>query len=88
MEQPTSAGARLDVDPLRPEANVRVGTRDDGRTLVTFTEGTGVREWSIAPERLLEHACAVAGRNLTQDEWNEVLPHRPYQRICPQHASQ
>jgi hypothetical protein len=73
---------KLDVDPLRPEAAVSVGTRDDGRTLVTFTERTGVRTWTVEPQRLLEHACAVAGRNLTQREWADVLPDRPYERTC------
>lgn len=83
VEQSANGGARLDVDPLRPEADVSVGTRDGGRTVVTFTEGTGVREWTIASERLLEHACTVAGRNLTQEEWDRLLPHRPYEPTCP-----
>ncbi|HEX6257455.1 MAG TPA: BTAD domain-containing putative transcriptional regulator [Euzebyales bacterium] len=86
LGDPAGAGVRLDVDAQRPDANVLVGTKDDGDTVVTFTEGTGVREWRIAPDRLLEHACAVAGRNLTQDEWNEVLPDRPYERTCSQWA--
>jgi WD40 repeat protein len=87
VEQPASAGVRLDVDPLRPDAAVHVATKDGGRTVVTLSEGTGVREWSIAPKRLLEHACAVAGRNLTHEEWNAVLTHRPYETTCPQYAS-
>lgn len=84
VEQLANGGARLDVDPLRPETDVRVGIRDGGDTVVTFTEGTGVRVWAIAPDRLLEHACMVAGRNLTRDEWNAVLPDRPYERTCRQ----
>jgi WD40 repeat protein len=85
VEQPASGGVRLDVDPLRPETNVRVGTRDGGRTIVTFSEGTAVRAWDIVPERLLEHACTIAGRNLTRLEWDRVLPHRPYERTCSQY---
>jgi WD40 repeat protein len=29
-------------------------------------------------------ACNIAGRNLTQAEWKQYLPGRPYQRTCPQ----
>lgn len=30
----------------------------------------------------LAQACAVAGRDLTQDEWSRYLPGRPYRRTC------
>lgn len=87
VEQGAGGGVTVDVDPLRPETSVAVGTSDDGRTLVTFTAGTGVREWIVEPARLLEHACAVAGRNLTRQEWEDVLPARPYEATCPEHPS-
>jgi WD40 repeat protein len=70
-----------------PDVDSSVGISDDGSTVVTFTEGTGVRKWIIAPERLLEHACMVAGRNLTQQEWDDVLPDRPYEHTCPQYPT-
>jgi DNA-binding SARP family transcriptional activator/WD40 repeat protein len=85
VEQGASGGVRLDVDPSRPDANVLVGVRDDG-TLVTFTDGTGARAWNVAPEGLLEQACMVAGRNLSRQEWDDVLPDRPYERTCSQYA--
>ena len=84
VEQGASGGVKLDVDPSRPDTDVLVGVRDD-RTLVTFTDGTGMREWDVAPDGLLEHACTVVGRNLTQQEWSDVLPDRPYVRTCPQY---
>jgi hypothetical protein len=80
-------GVRLDVDPIRPDTQVVVGIKDDGQALVTFTEGTGVREWTVEPGRLLEHACVVAGRNLTQREWADVLPDRPYERTCREYPA-
>jgi WD40 repeat protein len=86
-EQGTSGGATLEVDPLRSGADVSVGTQDEGRTVVTVTTGTGVRLWSVEPQRLLERACLVAKRNLTREEWREVLPNRSYERTCPQHPS-
>jgi hypothetical protein len=86
VEQGAGVDTILGVDPLRLE-DVAVATSDDGRTIVTFTEGTGVRKWNIAPERVLEHACAVAGRNLTREEWRNALRDRPYERTCPQYPS-
>ena len=32
---------------------------------------------------LVEHACAVAGRGLTEREWAELLPTIPYRDTCP-----
>jgi DNA-binding SARP family transcriptional activator/WD40 repeat protein len=84
VEQGASGGVQLQVDPGSPDTRVWVGVRDDGKTLATFTEGTGVRKWDVSSEGLLEHACAFVGRNLTQEEWNDVLPDRPYQRTCSQ----
>ena len=81
-----SGGAQLEVDPTRRDAPVLVTVRDDG-TLMTFTDGTGVREWDVSPDVLLEHACALVGRNLTQDEWNDELPDRSYERTCPQYPT-
>jgi hypothetical protein len=40
----------------------------------------------INADSLLAHACAVAGRNLTPDEWTQLMPSRPYQRTCPDQA--
>jgi WD40 repeat protein len=36
---------------------------------------TDVRSWQ-------RFACRVAGRDLTRDEWNDLLPDRAYQRVC------
>ena len=43
VQQGASGGVRVDVDPSRPDVSVQVGVRDEGRTLVTYTDGTGVR---------------------------------------------
>jgi hypothetical protein len=79
VEQGAGVDTVLEVDPLRLE-DVAVGTSDNGRTIVTFTESTGVRRWNIAAERLLDQACTVAGRNLSRQEWDQVLPDR--RRTC------
>lgn len=40
------------------------------------------RTYSLDPRRWLARACAVAGRDLTHDEWSRYLPDRPYRRTC------
>ena len=40
--------------------------------------------WDLDPAHWASIACRIAGRNLTQDEWKEYLPDRPYQLTCPQ----
>jgi DNA-binding SARP family transcriptional activator/WD40 repeat protein len=42
--------------------------------------------WHVDPDSWLKIACAIAGRNLTSTEWQHYLPHRTYQRTCPQYA--
>ena len=34
------------------------------------------------PEAWKQHACAVAGRELSAREWSDALPGRPYQAVC------
>ncbi|HEU4492195.1 MAG TPA: hypothetical protein VFR74_15135 [Jiangellales bacterium] len=86
MREGAKGGVQLEVDPSRRDARVLVGVRDDG-TLVTFTDGTGVQEWDVAAGRLPEHACTIVGRNLTRQEWADVLPDRRHERTCPQYPA-
>ncbi len=37
----------------------------------------------IDPAVWAQRACAVAGRNLTREEWNRYLPDEPYRKTCP-----
>jgi WD40 repeat protein len=54
----------------------------DGEHLIAvFADGTGV-VWNVDPPAWLAHACRVAHRNLTQAEWSDLLPERPYHQIC------
>jgi WD40 repeat protein len=53
-----------------------------GHTLASaFHDGT-VLLWDVDPASWLKRACAVAGRRLTQQEWQDFLPGRPYQPSC------
>jgi WD40 repeat protein len=43
----------------------------------TWTVDTRLSAW-------VDRACAIAGRNLTMDEWQDFYPGRAYEATCPQ----
>lgn len=46
----------------------------DGRSLaIGGGAGTAITVWDLDPERWVEAACRVAGRNLTQEEWDSNI---------------
>jgi hypothetical protein len=58
--------------------------RHDGRA-VAVTVPTGVAIWDLDPDHLGDAACQLAGRNLTECEWNTYLGDLgPYRPTCPQ----
>ena len=42
-----------------------------------------VYRWETDFDRAIDFACQMAGRNLTDEEWEEFLPAQPYQSVCP-----
>jgi WD40 repeat protein len=40
-------------------------------------------EWPTDLPTLQRAACQIAGRDLTPDEWRDLLPNRPYRHVCP-----
>jgi WD40 repeat protein len=83
VTDPLSSAATVDLDPLRSGGAVQVGSRGNGQVMVTHTPSSGVQAWNVSAEALVAHACRVAGRDLTEDEWAAALPDRPYERTCP-----
>jgi WD40 repeat protein len=57
--------------------------RDSTGVVIASTDG---RTWTAntRTETWVERACAIAGRNLTDDEWSQFFPSRPYEPTCPQ----
>jgi WD40 repeat protein/class 3 adenylate cyclase len=54
----------------------------DGRSLVAvFGDGTGY-SWPVSPSAWESHACSVAGRNFTHEEWRRFVGGRA-SRVCP-----
>jgi WD40 repeat protein len=67
-----TAGSRKAMMDLSP---------DGRRLLMTSGNGQGA-VWDIDPESWARRACALANRTLTREEWEEVLPGRPYEPAC------
>lgn len=42
-----------------------------------------LQRWDLDPDRLADRLCAAAGRNLTEDEWEQFLPGWDYEQTCP-----
>ncbi|HKP52526.1 MAG TPA: TIR domain-containing protein [Chloroflexia bacterium] len=39
--------------------------------------------WDVNLDSWQEHACLIAARNLTQDEWQRYMGDEPYRKSCP-----
>jgi WD40 repeat protein/class 3 adenylate cyclase len=76
------SGARLgDLFGPYPGYPPSVLFEPNGRLLVELA--SSAIEWPMNVHTWEQFACRVAGRNLTPVEWHDVLPNRPYRRICP-----
>lgn len=60
-----------------------VGFAVDGRVLIASTSAE-VLLWDPDSQRALEAACRMAGRDLTDEEWQTYLPDRGPFEACPQ----
>jgi WD40 repeat protein len=72
------------LQPGEPNLEVTASYRPDGHTLVLAYEDGSVISFDTDPTAWERHACTVAGRNLTQDEWHDAFGDRPYRQTCPQ----
>ena len=54
---------------------------DGSRVYATYGNGRAF-DWAIDPAVWARDACAIAGRTLTQAEWSQYLPGRPYAPAC------
>ena len=63
--------------------NASVGFHPDGHSVLVAYEDGSVIEFATDPDVWIEHACRVAGRNLTETEWRDAFGDRPYRETCP-----
>ena len=50
--------------------------------VVVFSDGSG-SVWPLSVSAWKSHACAVAGRNFTHEEWARLVHGEPYAPTCP-----
>jgi WD40 repeat protein len=58
-----------------------VYTPDGSKLVALDADGRGVI-WPASVSAWMQHACAVAGRNFTDEEWARFVGKRPYARTC------
>ena len=71
--------------PTHGKAAVPAGAQFIGDThdvAIASYDGS-VYRWETDLDRAIDFACQMAGRNLTEEEWEEFLPAQPYQPVCP-----
>jgi WD40 repeat protein len=54
----------------------------DGHSVVVVSDTGAGWVWDVNPSDWFARACQVAGRSLTQQEWQQLLPDRPYHAAC------
>jgi WD40 repeat protein len=68
--------------PVEPDSYVAADLSRDGSRLFAASLTRRAVRWDVAPEAWKRHACRVAGRELTQQEWADALPGQPYRTVC------
>jgi WD40 repeat protein len=69
--------------PARSEGPHAVALLPGGSQLAAASPSGSVLMWDVNPASWRTRACSIAGRTLTRAEWDELLPGRPYQDVCP-----
>jgi hypothetical protein len=69
------------VFPIAKGVGPAVAFEPSGRLLITELGST--IEWPLDRPTLQRFACQVAGRDLTREQWHDILPNRPYRPVCP-----
>jgi WD40 repeat protein len=56
----------------------------DNASLFSGTSTGSILSWDVNPESWVGRVCELAGRNLTEAEWQLFLPQTDYSKTCPQ----
>jgi WD40 repeat protein len=70
------------LDPEEGTAGNAQFTPDGQLLLAINADGHGSL-WPVSTPALANHACAVAGRNLTREEWSRFITGYRYSQVCP-----
>jgi WD40 repeat protein len=54
----------------------------DGLTIATVSNDFTAMVWNVDPEHAARRVCALVGRDITPEEWSELVPDLPYRQVC------
>ncbi|MEU5023895.1 nSTAND1 domain-containing NTPase [Streptomyces milbemycinicus] len=54
----------------------------DGRTVAGSSDDGTVRLWNTDPRRTATQLCTALSRDLTREEWRQLIPEKSYRRTC------
>ena len=80
-QQPIGSPLALPGSPRELYTTVRF-TPDGNRLFAVHEDGRAFR-WELDPAAWRKHACAVAGRGLTPEQWEKIVPEQDYISVCP-----
>ncbi len=74
------------VYPSHREEPVPAGAQfiGDSHDVAIASYDGSVYRWETDVDRAIDFACQMAGRDLTEEEWETFLPAQPYQSVCPE----
>lgn len=77
----------LTVDPprsiqLSSNEGVKAYSFSPDEKILAGTYGKRVVLWNVDFDSWVDHACRIANRNLTAQEWSHFLPDEPYRQTC------
>ena len=67
--------------PEEPNTFTAPAFAPNGKLIIDYN--ADAVQWPMNVGAWERFACQVAGRNLTRAEWRDILPNRPYMRVCP-----
>jgi hypothetical protein len=70
-------------DPFPISTNLIPAVLFEPNGRLFITELGAVTEWPVDVRSWERFACRVANRDITREEWEDVLPNRPYRHVCP-----
>jgi WD40 repeat protein len=76
------AGGSWTISSEAPRPFAKADFSPDGKQLLTMVIFGPRIVWDVDPESWAARACAIANRTLTEEEWEQFLPGRPYEPAC------
>ena len=64
-------------------ATSTVAFEPNGGNLLAVDDHGNAFTWPTSAAAWEQRACAIAGRNLTREEWSRYVPGQAYTRVCP-----